>query len=67
MPDKAKENPPEEQGAEKKDHVSITLWVPRVVANELDRRSKNIERSRSWMASLLFKQAFGMQSLGGDK
>jgi len=65
--DKTKENPADEQGGAKKDNVSITLWIPREVAAELDKRSNNIDRSRSWMASLLLKQAFGMQSLGGDK
>jgi len=57
--------PSEEKDGDKKEKVSLTLWVDREVSIELEKASKAIDRSRSWMGNMLFRKSFGLPIIGG--
>jgi len=50
----------DEKPDEKAGRRGVTLWLDPKIIDALDSKAMDIERSRSWMASLIFKQALGM-------
>ena len=50
----------DEKPDEKAGKRVVSLWLAPDVVDALDARAKDLERSRSWMASLLLKQALGL-------
>jgi predicted transcriptional regulator len=51
----------DEKPDEKAGCRGVTLWLDPKIIDTLDAKAKDIERSRSWMASFLLKQALGIQ------
>jgi predicted transcriptional regulator len=50
----------DEKPDEKAGKCVVSLWLDPAIRDALDSRAKDIERSRSWMASLILKQALGL-------
>lgn len=47
----------EEEG---KGKVTITILVDKEVYEELEKKKDSLDRSRSWMANYVLRQAFGL-------
>jgi predicted transcriptional regulator len=50
----------DEKPDEKAGKCVVSLWLDHEIRDALDAKAKDLERSRSWMASLLLKQALGL-------
>ena len=50
----------DEKPDEKVGKCVVSLWLDQAIRDALDAKAKDLERSRSWMASLLLKQALGL-------
>jgi len=50
----------DEKQDEKTGKCVVSLWLDPAIRDALDVKAKDIERSRSWMASLILKQALGL-------
>jgi hypothetical protein len=50
----------DEKPDEKAGKCVVSLWLDPAIRDALDEKARGIERSRSWMASLIFKQALGL-------
>ncbi|MFA5321957.1 MAG: hypothetical protein WC373_04730 [Smithella sp.] len=50
----------DEKPDEKTGKRVVSLWLAPELIDTLDAKANDIDRSRSWMASFLLKQALGM-------
>jgi hypothetical protein len=50
----------DEKPDEKAGKCVVSLWLDPAIKDALDIKAKDIERSRSWMANLILKQAMGL-------
>jgi len=42
------------------DKLSVSLFLDKGVLMMIDKKSNELDRSRSWMANMLFRQALGL-------
>ena len=42
----------------------ISLWLDKIVATKLSEKAKGLERSRSWLANHVLREALGLSFLG---
>jgi len=49
------------------DKLSVSLFIDKGVLSLIDKKSGDLDRSRSWMANFLFRQALGMLPENGGK